>query len=152
MYSKNMKSNNIYKIILLFVILYEVKISKENNLKLLNLNNEITITIKGNGQILSNYQNNTPSEIIVNNKTIQNFRNDYYIENLGDEINKITIKWNEPLTNCSHMFYYLKNIINIDLSNFDSSKVITMYCMFSGSELISLDLSKLNTSSVYKYG
>ena len=133
------------------IILNEIRISKEYNLKLLNLKNEIFISINGSGtqKILSdNYENNLPSEIIVNNNNInENIYN--YIDNLVDKINNITMKWNEPLINCSSMFRHLKNIISIDLSNFDSSKVLSMKNMFNGcTSLISLDLSKLDTSSV----
>ena len=132
------------------IILNEIKISKEYNLKLLNLKNEIFITINGSGtqKILSdNYESNLPSEIIVNNNNIDEINN--YIDNLEDKINNITMKWNEPLSNCSSMFRHLKNIISIDLSNFDSSKVLSMKNMFNGcSSLKSLDLSKLDTSSL----
>ena len=63
--------------------------------------------------------------------------------------NNITIKWNETLSDCNYMLSELTNILSIDLSNFDSSKVTDMQSMFEGcSSLISLDLSKLDTSSV----
>ena len=155
----NEKPKNMYlKFIKIFIImiysiiiLNEIKISKEYNLKLLNLKNEIFITINGSGtqKILSdNYENNLPSEIIVNNNNINEITYNY-IDNLVDKINNITMKWNEPLFNCSSMFRHLKNIISIDLSNFDSSKVLSMKNMFNGcSSLISLALSNLDTSSV----
>ena len=63
---------------------------------------------------------------------MQNKTNDYYIDNLFDEINIITIKYNETLTDCSLMFFLLTNITIIDLSSFDSSKVENMNFMFSG--------------------
>ena len=146
---KEMKFN----FILLFVIilLNEMKMPKEYKLKSLNLNNEIIITINGTQrqQILSGNQNIIPSEIIVNNQYKTTISYNKYINNLVDEINNITIKWNEPLSNCESLFWGLKNILSIDLSNFDSSKLITMNRMFFDCfNLISLDLSKLNTSSV----
>ena len=149
MYLKFIELYNI--IIFVIIILNEIKITKEYNLVLLNLKNEITIRINGTGtqKILSDYyENNIPSEIIVNNIHIED--NTYkYIDNLVDEINNITMIWNEPLFNSSSMFKRLKNIISIDLSNFDSSKVLSMKNMFADcSSLKSLGLSKLDTSSV----
>ena len=49
----------------------------------------------------------------------------------------------------SELFYNFINLENIDLSYFDTSKVISMSEMFSGaSSLISLDLSNFDTSKV----
>ena len=53
------------------------------------------------------------------------------------------------VTDMSRMFYDLRNITSLDLSNFDTSKVTTMNRMFSGmSNLTSLDLSNFDTSKV----
>ena len=53
------------------------------------------------------------------------------------------------VTDMSRMFYDLRNITSLDLSNFDTSKVTTMNRMFSGmSNLITLDLSNFDTSKV----
>ena len=149
MYLKNIEFN--IRLLFAIIILNEMKISKEYKIKSLNLNNEIIITIKGNGtqQILSEYQNNKPSEIIVNNQYKKNIINKYYIEDLIGEINTITIKWNETLSDFSSMFRSLKNILSIDLSNFDASIVTNMESMFdSCSSLKSLNLNNLKTSSV----
>ena len=65
--------------------------------------------------------------------------------------NEFTIKvgWNDPPTSCSNMFNGIQEIIAIDLSEFDSSKVIDMSYMFSEcSNLASLDLRNLKLSSV----
>ena len=53
------------------------------------------------------------------------------------------------VTDMSRMFYDLRNITSLNLSNFDTSKVTTMNRMFSGmSNLTSLDLSNFDTSKV----
>ena len=53
------------------------------------------------------------------------------------------------VTDMSRMFYDLRNITSLDLSNFDTSKVTTMNRMLSGmSNLTSLDLSNFDTSKV----
>ena len=73
---------------------------------------------------------------------------DRYV-NLENEINNITMIWNQPLTNCNNMFKDLINITYIDLSQFDSSKVTDMKCMFCNcSNLTSINLDNFDTSSV----
>ena len=53
------------------------------------------------------------------------------------------------VTDMSRMFYDLRNITSLNLSNFDTSKVTDMNRMFSGmSNLTSLDLSNFDTSKV----
>ena len=53
------------------------------------------------------------------------------------------------VTDLSRMFYDLRNITSLNLSNFDTSKVTDMNRMFSGmSNLITLDLSNFDTSKV----
>ena len=53
------------------------------------------------------------------------------------------------VTDMSRMFYDLRNITSLNLSNFDTSKVTDMNRMFSGmSNLITLNLSNFDTSKV----
>ena len=79
---------------------------------------------------------------------LQNYR-EKYVYNLINQTNKITMKWNNPLTNCNIMFHGLNNIIKIDLSKFDSSRVTDMRCMFSScTSLESLNLNNFKTSLV----
>ena len=54
------------------------------------------------------------------------------------------MKWNNQLTNCNIIVTDLGNIIKMDLSKFDSSKVTDMRCMFLRyTSLISIDFKKL---------
>ena len=57
------------------------------------------------------------------------------------------------VTDMSNMFYGMSNLITLNLSNFDTSKVINMGSMFYGmSNLTSLNLSSFDTSQVtYMY-
>lgn len=48
----------------------------------------------------------------------------------------------------SYMFAEMKNIENLDLSDFDTSNATTMSAMFYGSSFKSLDLSSFDTSNV----
>ena len=53
------------------------------------------------------------------------------------------------VTNMRGMFYHLSNLTTLDLSNFDTSRVTNMSFMFSGvSNLTTLDLSNFDTSKV----
>ena len=45
-------------------------------------------------------------------------------------IKNILLKFNILMTDCSFMFYGCKNIINIDLSSFNTQNVTNMGCMF----------------------
>ena len=153
-------NNKIFTIFISFIILL---ISFSNIIKcdIFNLNYEsiITITIKGEGNnaILSsssldyngNYYNfeEIPNKIYINGE-LQNYTGKE-VYNLPDGINNITMKWDNDLINCNAMFYELNNIIRIDLSKFDSSKVINMVGMFASCEqLESIDLTNLDTSKV----
>ena len=158
---KNIDNNTI---LLLFILCILFSLSLENQ-KLI-YDSEIIITIKGKGNqpILNNKSQELyssiaggnyidmpfgikPSEILVNDKKINKI--DFYVYNLTEEENIITIKFNETITNCNAMFCGLKNITKIDFSKFDSSKVTNMEQMFHGcSNLISLDLRNFETSSV----
>ena len=134
---------NIFYII--FIILSFINLSEEIEITKLNLYSEITITIKGSQEqnILSNDidpEFPEPDEIVINNAVTQNYSDK--IITLVEEINNITIRWYSEITTCSHMFYGLSNITNIDLSKFDISKVTNMGNMFNGCKsLTSLDLS-----------
>ena len=57
------------------------------------------------------------------------------------------------VTDMSYMFYGMSNLITLDLSNFDTSKVTGMRAMFDGmSNLTTLDLSNFDTSKVTNMG
>ena len=144
-FSKLKKIN--IKIILTILISFILLITNEAKLSALS---EITITINGTGdqKIISDRTfNNTPNQIYVND-ILQNYTG-YMVYNLKNNINKIRMEWNYTLINCNFMFYHLENIIEIDMSKFDSSKVINMKYMFGGlSTIKSLNLKNFNTSLV----
>ena len=85
-----------------------------------------------------------PNQILINdiNQTIIQYQ-----YNLNVEYSNITMRWNTSITDCSNMFNSL-NIIKIDFSGFDSSKVTRMRKMFFNcTSLTSVDLSHFNTSA-----
>ena len=137
---KKMRLLLIYLIILLFYI------CPSKNIKL-NYDSEITITINGTGSQQIIYTIYTPNKIILNGDLLDN--TEIFLNDLTNQINNVTMIWNDQLTSCISMFSSLDNIISIDLSKFDSSKITTTELMFSGcTSLVSLNLTNFNTSSV----
>ena len=109
---------------------------------------EINLTIKGNGlqQILNEDYYLEPDNVIVNGEN----RNDCKKScELTENINNITLIFNDDITTCENMFYGSKNIEKIDLSNFNTEKVTSMKYMFNGCEkLIKIDFGNIETSRV----
>ena len=175
--SKKANSNKIkYKKIsflinLLIITLIPISFSRK-----LNSNNEIILKVKGGGIFVQFLKadlspENRPFEVIINNE------NKGYTTGctLNEPENTIIIKWDSPINTCENLFYNLYNILEADLSNFDSSQSTSMCGMFQRctslrtinlknldtsksvnmasmfcecSALTSLDLSSFNTSSV----
>ena len=76
----------------------------------------------------------------------QNINNLYYY-NYSESITILI--WNININSTEEMFWDCYNVIEIDLSNFDTSQITTMKKMFYGCKsLTSLDLSNFNTSQV----
>ena len=101
-----------------------------NNLgKMYMLKNEINLTIKGPGQFafINKQYDQTNAELIVNGIPVDSHNYIYKFEN---DLNNVTIKFNSPIESCKNMFKDLENIIEVDLSNFDASKVTNMDSMF----------------------
>jgi len=72
-----------------------------------------------------------------------------YKYNFTQTDNFVELIWDDNLNNCKYMFRECTGITEIDLSNFNTSKVTNMYSMFyQCSSLTSLNLSCLNTSQV----
>ena len=66
-----------------------------------------------------------------------------------DEINNVTLKFNNNIDTCKKMFSGLDYIKEVDLSEFDASKVTDMSDMFSHSNNIEIiKFGRINTSSV----
>lgn len=90
----------------------------------------------------------------MNTVNIEDEDSDYEIKLWLDSADKTAYYYNEPEKvylneNSSYMFLRTPNILDIDISNFDTSKVIDMEYMFIGmSSLTSLDISNFDTSRV----
>ena len=169
---KNSFNNNITNIFFLcvFIILFIPKIlSKKNisNLRHLNYDSEIILISK----------EEISEELLVSPEFDKKPDSHTIIEDTldGERVYKATLKWNNHLEYCTNIFYNFSNIIMIDFSNFDFSRVRYMKNMFRGctnlkqinfgnskvstildmesvfydcNALLSLDLSNFDTSEV----
>ena len=109
----------------------------------------ITLKIKGIGyeNILNSSFDPYPDKINLNEKIIKNPEKlEFLLEN---EENIIELKWNNKIESCKNMFSGISNLIDINFTKFDTSKVTEMQEMFRDcSSLTSLDLSNFNTQLV----
>ena len=87
-----------------------------------------------------------PDAIYVNGQYIGSNIDTITIDDIEDEIN---LEWESKLTTCKYMFSELSNIIEIDLSNFDSSDSTDMqYMFYKCTSLKIINLRDLNTEKV----
>ena len=116
--------------------------------------NEITIKIQGKGNqyvISPHYPYSTPNLVYLNDVLVSENANTKIINipTDGEEINSIKLVWNTELTNMHRMFNSQANLLEVDLSNCDSSKVVSMLEMFGGSNSLKVvNFNNLNTESV----
>ena len=142
---KNNTKNNFLISLMFLLILLSLFFQKVESAE---YKNEIILTIEGDGiqKILGESIRQNPSQIIINGYTQKTISYTYDLENIT---NTIKIKWDTPLTSCKNMFLNLHNIISIDFSNFDSSKVSDMSSMFYDChKLESINFENMNTSSL----
>ena len=99
-------------------------------------------------------KSNVAPAVSMNTVNIEDEDSDYEIKLWLDSADKTAYYYTEPEKvylneNSSYMFLRTPNILDIDISNFDTSKVIDMEYMFIGmSSLTSLDISNFDTSRV----
>ena len=160
------KINNEYNIINKFYYIFNIynkikkKVIKNNEIKLVlnigkeDINKDIYF-LKGSyldsdsfeyGNECLNNLDESNCELYINN--IKNkFQKYFRPEKEG--IYNIRIKFNNQIEDCSGMFYECYNLINIDLSSFDTENVTNMKCMFSKCKnLENIDLSSFDTKNV----
>ena len=112
----------------------------------------ISLKIKGTGTkniFSSDFRfsiDNYPKEVYINKYKQSNVSHSYYF---NQSYNYVELIWYNTINNCECIFKECIDIIEIDLTNFDSSQVTNMELMFYGcSSLTSINLSNLNTSKV----
>ena len=126
------------------------------NLFLFIKGSESQITLKFNGDQVSNTIssfnilnagfNTDPSNVIVNGVSKYTCKKSYQFSR---GYSTVIIKFNSQLNSCLNMFNGISQIIEIDLSQFDASKVITMENMFMDCQnLEKVTFGNVVTSSV----
>ena len=131
-------------LIILFIPIYSL--IKERTMHFFY--SEIILKIKSEGEqlIINPDYNDYPNEIYIDENKVG--ENQFSIT-LSSIESKIKLKWFNNLTDCSDMFLNLSNIVEIDLSKFDSSQVTSTFSMFQGCySLESINLTNFNTSKV----
>jgi hypothetical protein len=111
-------------------------------------NSEIKLIVQGEGElnILNNSFYLDPSDVIVNGESKPNCKKSCEFIN---GLNNVTIKFDNQIESCEYMFDGIVSIIEVDLSNFDASKVISMHRMFSDCiNLKKITFGSINTSLV----
>ena len=111
--------------------------------------NFISIKINGNEYQPLIGSTNLPDLVYLNGNITQiNEYGEIIIED-NEEINEVVLIYNNKLDNCNSLFKSSFNILEIDLSNFDTSLVTTMKSMFEECENLKyINFSNINTSSV----
>ena len=137
--------------IMVLILMYNLTKEKYYDVIIIQNNiSEITLLLKGSGDqyVLGNSFKSLPDEVYLNgNKT--NFIGNKPKIHLESELNIISLKWYTKISSCHSMFIYRSNIIEIDLSKFDSSSVVSMNYMFMNcSSLKSINFTNFNTSQV----
>ena len=115
---------------------------------LVSSTSEINLTIEGKGEqiILNELFYIEPSKVLVNGEFIDSCKKCFL---LRDDINNITLIFDEEINSCENMFNNLQNMTFIDLSSFDTSKVTNMHSMFFNcTNLKKIIFGKINTSLV----
>jgi surface protein len=156
-YIYNAIYNKIYIILYFFMIFFYISSSKQNSdLRQLSSMQEIIITIIGPGMrsIFSYEFRYQPSALYINESKINIENNfNYNNVNLKDGESIIKIYFSNPLESFKNMFKDNIYIKKVDLTNFDTSKVIDMNSMFAncvGLEYV--NMTGIDTSSVTDMG
>ena len=117
-------------------------------------NSKITLKIRGIGHndILGNQEKNYFNgiiflkEVYINGNITDSIKREY---NFNQTDNIVELIWDENINNCEFMFFRCYNITEINLSNFNTSRVTSMTSMFNGCHsLTSLNLTNFDTSQV----
>ena len=144
--------------LIIFILITLLSQIKSNNIIYdsfhLQYSYNITLKIKGIGEsnIFCNEEEynftgiDYLEEIYINNIQENPKKYSYYFNQAE---NFVQLIWNDNLNDFSYMFRKCSNITEINLSNFDTSKITSMNRMFTSCESLTLlDLSNIDTSRV----
>ena len=139
------------KFLLILIFYNSISLTGENSLEIRRLENQSKITMIINGedgetQILGDSFSDSSYEVQINGKHAGSSPNKAF--NLANGPNNVTLIFDKEITSCANMFSNIKNLLEIDLSNFDSSKVINMEKMFYGCvNLTKINFTNINTAN-----
>ena len=160
----NIKNDNINKFNIIINIYNKIKNIKKNEIKITldikkgDINKEIYFLDNSNGLCIVNGRHEEHYHDIF--KELNELNTELYINNIKHKYKKyfkpekegiynIVLKLNIQIRDCTFMFSDCNNIIDIDLSTFDTTQVTKMGGMFCGcNKLKNLDLSSFDTKNV----
>ena len=112
---------------------------------------EITIKIKGTGELDVTSSKFTACPVMVYHNSINIKGTDCHKVTIpeGSEINTLTLKWSRTFNYLAYVFESMEHIIEIDMSNYDTTGVTEMRQMFYNCHsLTSINFKNINTASV----
>ena len=135
---------------------FAIIITLFHSLLVLSKNPKIILTIdskENNVRIFDNAFKSFPLEVYLDDKKLCYNNNicfyDGQIHNFPIGVHKVTLIWERSLNNCCFMFCNAKDIISVNLSDFDTSTVTNMtHMFFNCNKLTSIDVSTFNTQLV----
>ena len=156
----NRKYNHNFFCLIIFILIFKNIINR----KLYSNSEKIIVTIEGSGcnQILNLNEINEPDKIIINNENYnsnsscakkEDGDSGKYKINLGNKKNiyKVELIWDDINFNkLDYLFSGISNIIEVDLSQFDTKKITSIQGLFKNCEsLKSINLNgKFNTYNI----
>ena len=159
---KNVSKSAVIEFLIFFVnLLLIIKADKlNNNIRDINIKNNIKITLSNSQEINNIYLfefpgNDIPTSVFLINldgdkiklvSVDKFYKNDNY--NLGEEYTLI-LEWNHKINSMIYFFYSVRNLIEIDFSEFDASEVTSMgYLFYNCANLKKIIFGNINTSSL----
>ena len=149
---RNYISSLIYNFLLIILIDYILADSLIENKRNLNALNSIYLNITGSKytKVLGIIPE-LPDLVYLNDiLTLIDSSGNIFIEKNDKDISyNLTLVWYNPIENCEKLFQSVDSANEIDLSNFDTSKVTTMRSMFVGCKNVKyINFSNVTTSLV----
>ena len=147
-YKKRISSKRFTKIFLKLILLILFYNSIEQSLEESQSDSKVTMLVKGGGEklILGNEFEYFPSRVFINNEEKEGHQKIY---NLEEGLNTVTLIFEDEINSCANMFYNVEDLIEIDLSKFNSANVRSLENMFYGCKNLKyIDISNFDTSQV----
>ena len=144
------KACHIMKYLIIFILISNFYSINSQNIILYSYEIKLKVKDTGRKNILSaSYECTNNPNVYLDNELVENLPDFHYI-NIVELYSEIKIEWNNcVITSTKNMFYNCPDIIEIDMTNFDTSSVTDMSNMFSScSSLQSINVPNLNTIKV----